>query len=119
MQKIHCHKCGSEILRKNILGIGNFDNRIGKYKGKSFIAFTCPTCNEVRYQFLEDNPSNNKDFIINNSSNNKSEMNRKKVFNRAKIDINEVISFHRILKDVENVNDLFDFFKNKFSKKNY
>ncbi|MFW6009041.1 MAG: hypothetical protein ACOCP8_07250 [archaeon] len=115
MQKIHCHKCGSEILRKSVLGIGNFDNRIGKYRGKSFIAFTCPTCNEVRYQFLEDNPADNEDFIINESS----ELERKKVFNRSKIDINEVISFHKILKDIESVKDLFDFYKNKFIRKNY
>ncbi|MGM0437257.1 MAG: hypothetical protein ACQEQD_03205 [Bacillota bacterium] len=104
MQKIYCRKCGSEILRKNILGIGHFNENIGEYKGRSFVAFRCPVCKKVRYQFLDDKLPASKDKLIEGKLKNTKE--KKQLLTARKIDINQVISFYEKLKDIDKVDDL-------------
>ena len=55
MLNVHCWRCGARINRDDFLGLGHFDQNIGKYKGKGFVAFNCPKCNKARYQILDDN----------------------------------------------------------------
>ena len=106
MQKIYCRKCGSEILRKNVLGIGYFDENIGKYKGRSFVAFKCPVCQKVRYQFLEKNIQNEQNNL--DKHNLKIDRENKKLLQTQKIDIDQVITFYEKLKNINELDDLFE-----------
>ena len=112
MQKIYCRKCGSEILRKNILGIGHFNENIGKYKGRSFVAFKCPVCKKIIYQFLDDKlPAPKKDNLIEGklkSGNENKQFKKKQLLTRKKIDINQVISFYEKLKDIDKIDELLE-----------
>ena len=104
MQKIYCQKCGSEILRKNILGIGHFNKNVGKYKGRSFVAFNCPVCGKVRYQFLDDKLPAPKDTLVEGRLENNEK--KKQLLTTKKIDINQVISFYEELKKINKVDEL-------------
>ena len=104
MQKIYCQKCGSEILRKNILGIGHFNKNIGEYKGRSFVAFKCPVCEKIRYQFLDNKLPDPKDTLIEGKLENNEK--KKQLLTTKKIDINQVISFYEELKKINKVDEL-------------
>ncbi len=102
MLKVYCWKCGSEIKESNILGLGQFDKDIGKYKGKTFIAFRCPKCEKVRYQIHDNNILSKKKFA------NTIQYSQKAcgVINyENKIDIDQVIDFHELLTDINTVNN--------------
>lgn len=108
MQKIYCRKCGSEILRKNILGIGHFNENIGEYKGRSFVAFKCPVCEKVRYQFLDDKLPAPKDKLIEGKLRRSNK--KKQLLTTKKIDINQVISFYEKLKEIDEIDELLELF---------
>jgi DNA repair protein RadC len=91
MLNVYCWKCGTRINEENILGLGYFSQQIGKYRGKGFIAFNCPQCKKERYQILDVN--------LNAVSGN---------FSVDLIDINQVIDFYRVLKDVKTVENFLE-----------
>ena len=116
MQKIYCRKCGSEILRKNVLGIGHFDEQIGKYKGRSFVAFNCPGCKKVRYQFLDYNSNEINERVL--ESRIKTSNEKYKLLKAKKIDIDQVILFYKKLKDIDDMGDLFELLEGSYFEKN-
>ncbi|MFW6026234.1 MAG: JAB domain-containing protein [Candidatus Woesearchaeota archaeon] len=91
MMNLYCWKCGTRIYDQNILGLGKFDNKIGKYKGKSFVAFNCSKCNKTRYQILNSNffENHNNSPITEGLTDN--------------IDIDQVIDFHKILEEIDTI----------------
>ncbi len=105
MLKVYCWRCGSEIKESDILGLGRFDDSIGKYKGKAFIAFSCPKCKKVRYQILDSNALPKKK-IASSLHNSVNGHNILKYEN--KIDIDQVIDFHEMLTNIETVDSFLE-----------
>lgn len=101
MLNVYCWRCGTQINKNNILGLGHFDHQIGKYQGKAFIAFKCPKCQKVRYQIM------NTDLLsIQKNSFNKQKNghdNHKILEFGEKIDIDQVIDFFEMLSDIDTV----------------
>ncbi|MEJ6950582.1 JAB domain-containing protein [Natronospora cellulosivora (SeqCode)] len=95
MMNLYCWKCGTRIYDQNILGLGKFDKKIGKYKGKNFVAFNCPKCSKTRYQILNSNYLETQNTI--NSFNDGLSNN---------IDIDQVIDFYDFLKEIDTVDSL-------------
>ncbi|MDI3546521.1 MAG: repair protein RadC [Halanaerobiales bacterium] len=93
MFNVYCWRCGTKISEKDVLGLGHFDQQIGKYKGKGFIAFNCPQCKKARYQVLD------ADFaMIQNQLD--------KGYNKSPadvIDLDQVIDFHKVLNKIDTV----------------
>ncbi len=100
MLKVYCWRCGTKIKESNILGLGQFDDNVGKYKGKAFIAFKCPKCEKVRYQILDKNTLPKKK-LANTLHQSVNDYNVIKYEN--KIDIDQVIDFHESLNSVNTV----------------
>lgn len=97
MLNIFCWRCGTRIHENNILGLGQFNNFIGKYRGKGFVAFNCPKCNKTRYQILE---ANNLTLL------NKTEIPKNQtLFN---IDIDQVIDFHKALNNINTIENFLE-----------
>lgn len=109
MQKIYCEKCGSEILRKDILGIGEFNENIGEHKGRSFVMFSCSVCKKVRYQFLDAKQPTSNDKLIEGKL--KNVQKKQQVLTDKKIDINQVILFYKKLKEIDKVEELLKLFE--------
>jgi len=105
MLDIYCWKCGTKINEENVLGLGHFDQNIGRYRGRAFIAFSCPRCKKARYQILDASYITLQNSIINKSDNNSPEI----------FDINQVIDFHRVLLKI---NTIDKFLKKCTSSKN-
>ncbi len=100
MLNIYCWSCGTQIKKNNVLGLGHFDQDIGKYQGKGFITFKCHKCQKVRYQIINRSLlSKQKNYIknINNSQNNGD------LVQENKIDINQVIDFYERLNNIDTV----------------
>ncbi|MFW6377336.1 MAG: JAB domain-containing protein [bacterium] len=95
MLNLYCWKCGTRIYEQNILGLGRFDKKIGKYKGKNFVAFTCPNCNKTRYQILNANYHEDQNSV-NNYNDGLTDS----------IDIDQVIDFYNVLEGIDTVENL-------------
>src|SRR6056297_1378221 len=111
MLKVYCWRCGSEIKESDVLGLGQFDENIGKYKGKAFIAFKCPKCNKVRYQILDNNILTKKKFA---NSIHQSGKGYNIIKYEDQIDIDQVIDFYELLNNINTV----DSFLEKCEKEN-
>ncbi len=96
---VHCWQCGDEIPQDRILGVGEFTHNIGRLTGKGFVAFNCESCGKIRYQIL------NIDHEILNmgeeSSNTSFQM--KDFLPPGRIDLNQVINFHRKMRDINSM----------------
>lgn len=104
MLNIYCWSCGSKINEKNVLGLGKFDQNIGKYRGKGFITFKCSNCNKVRYQIINRSLlTKQKKYITQKKGSHNSELREKEA-----IDINQVIDFFESLDQVNTVNSFLD-----------
>src|SRR5690554_1130539 len=93
MLDIYCWKCGAKINQKNVLGLGHFEQNIGRYRGKAFIAFSYPRYKKARYQILDASYIALQNSIINKTDNNSPEI----------FDINQVIDFHRVLSKINTI----------------
>lgn len=93
MLNIYCWRCGTGIEEHHILGLGQFDPNIGKYKGKGFIAFNCPKCSKTRYQIMD-----SRYLLIHNKANN--QVNKTK---NEMIDIDQVIDFYKSLDEIDTI----------------
>ncbi|MFW6287161.1 MAG: JAB domain-containing protein [bacterium] len=98
MLNIYCWRCGTAIDGDNILGLGQFDNSIGRYRGKGFVAFNCPKCSKTRYQILD-----SKNLTIANRIDNSVNQSNSEI-----IDIDQVIDFHRFLDEIETVGSFLE-----------
>lgn len=98
MNNIYCWRCGTRIEDDSILGIGQFDPTIGRYKGKGFVAFNCPRCKKSRYQIIDSSQLT----IHNNISNKVNES------SQGKINIDQVIDFYKMLDEIETVDSLLE-----------
>ncbi|MTI61124.1 MAG: hypothetical protein FH762_14315 [Firmicutes bacterium] len=96
MLNIYCWKCGSKINEDNILGLGHFDQNLGKYKGKGFVAFNCPDCKKTRYQVIDSISIQNQ---IKNSINESSS---------DFINIDQVIDFYGQLQEISTINTFLE-----------
>ena len=103
MLNVYCWKCGNRIDKKDVLGLGNFDKHIGKYRGKSIIAFKCPDCKKVRYQILKSGFLSIKSKLT--SNNNYSNGDPISWEDQNNIDINQIISFFEEMKTINTVED--------------
>ena len=106
MLNIYCWSCGSQISEKEILGLGHFDQKIGKYQGKAFVTFKCDKCQKVRYQIMNNNlMSKQKNSIkkYKNSNNNSNVTDTEK-----EIDINQVINFFETLNDINTIDNFLN-----------
>ncbi len=106
MLNVYCWRCGTRINEDDILGIGHFDENVGKYQGKGFIAFRCSNCKKVRYQVLDTNllPEKRKSVKRHNNSSGSFEV----VEHTDRIDINQVIDFYEMLNNIETVDNFLD-----------
>jgi DNA repair protein RadC len=102
MLDVYCWRCGTQVSESDVLGLGHFNENIGKYQGKAFIAFKCPKCHVVRYQILDTDvlPIQKKlvsiyddSLVINNSNT---------------IDLNQVIDFHKELSNINTVDNFIE-----------
>ncbi|MFW6014877.1 MAG: JAB domain-containing protein [bacterium] len=98
MLNVYCWRCGTRIDKNDILGIGQFNNNVGKYKGKGIVAFSCPKCNKTRYQIMDKNNALVRNKVEDNVNKTPSD-----VFN-----INQVIDFYNILNQIDTVGNLLD-----------
>ena len=104
MPDIQCWHCGDEIEQNSILGIGKFTMDIGRLTGKGFIAFNCENCEEIRYQILSSDHE-----ILSTGDDNEHNLARFHISDFVppeKIEINQVINFHR---EMENINTVGKF----------
>ncbi|GEM_PF-859914 len=99
MLNIYCWSCGSKINEKDVLGLGKFDEDIGKYKGKGFITFKCGKCNKVRYQIINRSLLSRQKKYINGKA--KSHYSGTK--EKENININQVIDFFESLNQINTV----------------
>lgn len=116
MQRICCRRCGTVIVKSSILGIGHFQDGIGKYQDRSFVAFKCPVCKKVRYQFLPSRQDEMKDKILHGKSDSISKKNQ--LLKSKRIDIDQVILFYEKLKEVDSMDGLFELLESSYSEKN-
>lgn len=93
MINIYCWRCGTIVNKNNILGLGQFDQSIGRYRGKGFVALNCPRCKKTRYQILD-----SKHLLTYNKIKNTTNDTKKDI-----IDINQVIDFYKILDEIDTV----------------
>lgn len=103
MLNVYCWKCGNRIDKEDVLGLGSFDQQIGKYRGKSFIAFKCQECNKIRHQILKSGLLSLKNKL--RSNNNYPNGEKLTWEEQNNIDLNLVISFFEDLKSVDTVDD--------------
>ena len=109
MIKVSCWRCGTQISKSDILGLGHFDEQIGKYQGKAFVAFECPGCQKVRYQILDTNMLSLKNkkkaaYTKGNLSVSKNKLSE----NGNDIDINQVIEFFEVLNEIETIGGILE-----------
>ncbi|MFW5998291.1 MAG: JAB domain-containing protein [bacterium] len=105
MLNIYCWSCGTQVSKEEVLGLGHFDQNIGKYKGKAFITFKCKKCNKVRYQILNKNLLSRKKQLINNRN---GKNNHYSINEQEKININHVIDFSQSLNDINTMEKLLN-----------
>lgn len=106
MLNIYCWRCGSKISRKDILGIGRFNDNIGKYGGKNFSAFRCPECKKVRYQIRDSEQESQSELYINEFKKTISKYGQQA--EKDNIDINQVIDFYQVLNEISTVNGFLE-----------
>ena len=102
MLNIYCWSCGTKISEKEVLGLGHFDQKIGKYQGKAFITFKCNTCKKVRYQIMNNS-------VLSGQKNSIKKYNETKQLEgsvKKKINYNHVIDFYEFLDEVNNMDEL-------------
>ncbi len=102
MPDIQCWHCGSEIEEKGILGVGKFTLNIGRLTGKGFIAFNCEDCEEIRYQIL----SSDHELLNSGSERKLASLNISDFIPPEKIELNQVIDFHKKIEDIDTVEKL-------------
>ncbi|ACL69823.1 JAB domain-containing protein [Halothermothrix orenii] len=102
MINVYCWRCGTKVSKKDILGLGHFDQQIGKYQGKKFIAFKCPKCKKARYQILD------TDLFSFQKKTSQKFKNSPGVNNEAGIDIDQVIDFYKVLNDIDTVDNFLE-----------
>jgi DNA repair protein RadC len=98
MLNVYCWRCGTKISEENILGLGHFDQNVGRYRGKGFVAFNCPKCNKARYQILDASYIALQNSISKKSYNDSPEV----------IDIDQVIDFHKMLSEINTVESFLE-----------
>ncbi len=98
MLNIYCWRCGTGIDEDNILGLGQFDHSVGRYRGKGFVAFNCPKCKKTRYQILDSKHLTIKNKISNSVNQVSSDL----------IDIDQVIEFHKSLDEIETIENFLE-----------
>lgn len=108
MLNIYCWSCGTQVSKKEVLGLGHFDQNIGKYQGKAFITFKCSKCQKVRYQIINKSLLSRQKKMINNMK--KSSKNYQDNKNEE-IDINKVIDFFETLNEIDTIENLLNKFK--------
>lgn len=106
MLNLHCWRCGSKINEEDILGIGHFDQQVGKYQGKGFVAFQCPKCKKARYQILDSNFLTIHKKLGKNISGSPDKLQVMESNNG--IDINQVIDFYQVLNKIDTVDNFLE-----------
>lgn len=105
MLNVYCWRCGTQIGESNVLGLGHFDRKIGKYQGKEFIAYRCPQCQKVRYQVLDKRGLPRQIKALKNPENFRG---GRPNLEQSEIDINQVIDFYEVLNDIDTVNGFLE-----------
>lgn len=98
MLNVYCWRCGTKINEENVLGLGHFDQNIGRYRGKGFVAFNCPKCNKARYQILDANYTALQKSISKTLHSGSPEV----------IDIDQVIDFHKMLNEINTIDSFLE-----------
>ncbi|MFW6410271.1 MAG: JAB domain-containing protein [Halanaerobiales bacterium] len=107
MLNIYCWRCGTQINKSDILGLGHFDEQIGKYQGKAFVAFECPGCQKIRYQIMDTNILSTQKKKAYRSQNELGHLDSSCV-NDNEIDINQVIDFFEVLNEISTVDSFLE-----------
>ncbi|MFP4047939.1 MAG: JAB domain-containing protein [Bacteroidales bacterium] len=107
MLNIYCWRCGTQIKKSDILGLGHFDEQIGKYQGKAFAAFECPGCQKIRYQIMDTNMLSTQKKTAYRRQNEQGYVNSSGA-NGNQIDINQVIDFFEVLNEINTVDGFLE-----------
>lgn len=103
--KIFCSQCGAQIREKDILGVGTFDQNIGKYAGTTFVTFECSSCHRKEYQLLSQNPFQKKQSTDYSSHPELTPEEIMLVQREPNISTNDIIDFHDQLKKIVSVKE--------------
>ena len=103
--KIFCSQCGAEVKEKDILGVGTFDQNIGKYAGTTFVTFECSSCHRKEYQLLSQNPFQKSRP---NDVSEHPELTPEEVMiseRQSNFEANDLIDFHCRLQEIETIKE--------------
>ncbi|MGM0420516.1 MAG: JAB domain-containing protein [Bacillota bacterium] len=102
MNEVTCLKCGGHKSEIEILGVGEFNQDVGRLFGLGFLAFICTCSEEIQYMILEaDHP-----LLFNKTSYNM-EFPSILSFNYP-IDLDEVIDFSQELENISDIDEFLD-----------